>query len=113
MYHDYKQFQPIQLYSFIAGIVETGEALFSFFLERVRTNLHVVLCLSPIGEAFRERCRMFPGLVNCTTIDWFTDWPADALFEVAQKQLEEEQLGLPETKVSICKMFVTAHESVS
>jgi len=37
----------------------------------VRTNLHVILCLSPVGETFRERCRMFPGLVNCTTIDWW------------------------------------------
>jgi len=37
----------------------------------VRTNLHVILCLSPVGETFRERCRMFPGLVNCTTIDWY------------------------------------------
>ena len=45
-----------------AGAGETGEALYAYFLERVRTNLHVILCLSPIGEAFRERCRMFPGL---------------------------------------------------
>lgn len=66
-----------------AGAGETQEALYAFFLERVRTNLHVILCLSPVGEAFRERCRMFPGLINCTTIDWFTEWPADALFEVS------------------------------
>jgi len=31
---------------------------------------------------------MFPGLVNCCTIDWFTEWPADALQEVAKKQVE-------------------------
>ncbi len=53
-----------------AGAGETQDALYQFWLERVRTNLHVILCLSPVGEAFRERCRMFPGLVNCTTIDW-------------------------------------------
>jgi dynein heavy chain, axonemal len=53
-----------------AGAGETPDALYAFWLERVRTNLHVILCLSPVGEAFRERCRMFPGLVNCTTIDW-------------------------------------------
>ena len=40
------------------------------------------------GKGFRERCRMFPGLVNCCTIDWFTEWPADALQEVAKKQME-------------------------
>lgn len=65
--------------------------VYTFFLERVRANLHVVLCLSPVGETFRERCRMFPGLVNCTTIDWFIEWPADALYEVAARQLGEEQ----------------------
>jgi hypothetical protein len=64
--------------------------VYAFFLERVRANVHVVLCLSPVGETFRERCRMFPGLVNCTTIDWFTEWPADALYEVAGRQLGEE-----------------------
>ena len=66
----------------LPGAGETQEQLYAFFLERVRTNLHVILCMSPVGEAFRERCRMFPGLVNCTTIDWFTEWPSDALFEV-------------------------------
>jgi dynein heavy chain len=65
--------------------------VYTFFLERVRANLHVVLCLSPVGETFRERCRMFPGLVNCTTIDWFIEWPADALYEVAARQLGEEE----------------------
>ncbi|KAK9823872.1 hypothetical protein WJX72_006072 [[Myrmecia] bisecta] len=95
-----------------AGVLETGEALYAFFLERVRTNLHVILCLSPIGEAFRERCRMFPGLVNCTTIDWFTEWPADALYEVAIKQLADEDLGSEDVKSSLCKVFVAAHQSV-
>ena len=27
--------------------------------------------MSPVGEAFRARCRQFPSLINCTTIDWF------------------------------------------
>ena len=95
------------------GVQETQDALWGYFLERVRTNLHVVLCLSPIGEAFRERCRMFPGLVNCTTIDWFTRWPSDALFEVASKLLESEDVGSADTRTAICKVFVTAHESVT
>jgi dynein heavy chain len=65
----------------MAGAGETQSDLYAFFIQRVRANLHVVLCLSPIGEAFRVRCRMFPGLVNCTTMDWFTEWPEDALLE--------------------------------
>lgn len=68
-----------------AGIPEGDrDAIFNFFINRVRNNLHVVLCMSPVGDAFRSRCRMFPSLVNCCTIDWFTEWPRDALLSVAK-----------------------------
>ena len=40
---------------------------------------HIAVCCSPVGESFRNYVRMLPALVSCTTIDWFTDWPADAL----------------------------------
>lgn len=36
---------------------------------------------------------MYPAFVNCTTIDWFSEWPADALLEVADKYLMEVQIG--------------------
>jgi len=46
-------------------------SLFNMFLERCRTQLHVVLAMSPIGDAFRNRLRRFPALINCCTINWF------------------------------------------
>ncbi|CAF4829022.1 unnamed protein product, partial [Rotaria socialis] len=33
----------------------TNENLYDYFLSRVRQNLHVVLCFSPVGEKFRKR----------------------------------------------------------
>jgi len=36
-----------------AGIDDTPTNCFQFLLDRVRANLHVVLCMSPVGEAFR------------------------------------------------------------
>jgi dynein heavy chain len=45
--------------------------------------------MSPIGDAFRTRLRMFPSLVNCCTIDWFSEWPDDALQSVAKQFLHE------------------------
>lgn len=45
--------------------------MYNFFIERVKEHLHVVLAMSPIGDAFRNRLRMFPSLINCCTIDWF------------------------------------------
>ena len=66
---------------------------YSIFVDRCRTNLHVVLALSPIGEAFRRRLRMFPSLVNCCTIDWFTEWPDEALRSVANHFLIDIDLA--------------------
>lgn len=47
------------------------------------------LFFSPIGEVFRARLRQFPSLVNCCTIDWFNEWPAEALESVAASFLNE------------------------
>ena len=44
---------------------------------------------SPMGEIFRARLRQFPALVNNCTIDWFSEWPVDALRSVAMKFLME------------------------
>ncbi|RLN44872.1 hypothetical protein BBJ28_00009701 [Nothophytophthora sp. Chile5] len=60
---------------------------FAQYLLLVRQNLHLVLCMSPLGSLFRDRIRMFPSLVNCCTIDWFSEWPAEALQSVAASAL--------------------------
>ena len=44
---------------------------------------------SPIGEVFRSRLRQFPSLVTCCTIDWFSEWPDEALKSVAASTLNE------------------------
>jgi dynein heavy chain len=72
-----------------AGTVETPEALTEFFYNGVKDNLHLSICMSPIGQAFRDYCRMYPALINNTTIDWFMGWPEDALTEVANKFIGE------------------------
>jgi len=45
--------------------------------------------MSPIGEIFADRLRRFPSFVNCSTIDWFSDWPVEALDGVGTGQLME------------------------
>ena len=72
--------------------LETPAELWAYFVERCRLQLHVVLCFSPGSDAFRERLRANPSLVNCCTIDWFHAWPADALEAVADKFLREADL---------------------
>ena len=75
--------------------------IFACYLARVMANLHLILCFSPLGEAFRNRLRMFPSLVNCSTIDWFAEWPREALHSVAHRLLTEENLELGERNIHL------------
>lgn len=68
--------------------LETNDAINEFFYSRVKDNLHVALCMSPLGRAFKDYCRLYPALINNTTIDWFMKWPKEALVEVAKKYLK-------------------------
>ena len=49
----------------------------------------LVVFFSPIGEVFRARLRQFPSLVTCCTIDWFSEWPEEALTSVANTFISE------------------------
>nr|XP_040043942.1 dynein heavy chain 2, axonemal isoform X1 [Gasterosteus aculeatus aculeatus] len=96
------------------NITETPDCLFSYLIERVRNNLHIVLCMSPVGESFRNHILQYPALVNCTTIDWFLDWPKDALLEVAERFLDGLDLGsLEGIQKKVASVFVTTHQSVA
>jgi len=81
------------------------------FLGRVKTHLHVVLCMSPMASAFRTRLRMYPALVNCTTIDWFSDWSSEGLNLVATTALTEEELQLPNIP-AVVHVMQQMHRSV-
>ena len=96
-----------------AKIVPTKMNIFSAYLKRVRTNIHVVMCMSPIGEAFRTRLRMFPSFVNCCTIDWFTEWPPEALQTVAMAQMTETDLKLGDNLESVVTFIRAVHTSAS
>ncbi|XP_066570660.1 dynein axonemal heavy chain 11 [Amia ocellicauda] len=48
------------------GLLDSRESCWRFFIERVRCQLKVVLCFSPVGSTLRVRARRFPAIVNCT-----------------------------------------------
>ena len=91
-----------------AGMDGNKDLMNNFFISEVRKNLHVVLCFSPVGDAFRERLRKFPSLVTCTTIDWFTAWPEDALLNVAQEFLKDVNVA-DNLKAPLAEMCVKMH----
>ena len=65
--------------------------------------------MSPVGEKLRIRCRMFPSLVNCCTLIWFSSWPLEALTSVATQYLSEAS-SVP--KSALTKLFPLIHSSV-
>lgn len=88
--------------------------IFTLYLGRVKRNMHIVMAMSPIGDAFTTRLRMFPSLINCCTIDWFTEWPEEALEGVGRGQLQEnaDELGIDLTNTRLVDMFKYMHKSV-
>ncbi|CAI6360698.1 unnamed protein product [Macrosiphum euphorbiae] len=108
----------------------SSEAVDSIFIDRVKNNLHFILSFSPIEKSFRVRLRQYPALLNCTTIDWFLDWPKEALLEVASTSLDdldilatitgeqraygEENEGITQDKlkISLASIFSSIHNSV-
>lgn len=72
-----------------------NETLNEYFLERIRKNLHICLCFSPIGSGFRKWALHFPGLISGCTIDWLFKWPRDALLAVAKHYLGNFNIDTP------------------
>ena len=51
-----------------AGVFDSPDTLWEFFINRVRAVLHLCICMSPVGDKFRNRCRKFPALTS-----WYDD----------------------------------------
>ena len=91
----------------------TNAERWEVFLSNIRRNLHIVICMYPQGDTLRTRIREFPALVNCCTIDWFFDWPRDALEAVARYFFSSESIISDKGKrPSAIKICVNFHESV-
>ncbi|KAA0725373.1 Dynein heavy chain 9, axonemal [Triplophysa tibetana] len=95
------------------GLMDTRENCWKFFIDRVRRQLKVALCFSPVGSKLRVRSRKFPAVVNCTAIDWFHEWPQEALESVSLRFLQEVEHIQPEVKDSVSKFMAYVHVSVN
>ena len=59
---------------------------------------------------------MFPSLVNCCTIDWFSNWPGEALESVGRGSVavdaNGESLELGDYEEGCVEIFKRIHQSV-
>ncbi|XP_076154706.1 dynein axonemal heavy chain 17-like isoform X2 [Alosa pseudoharengus] len=95
------------------GIPDTRENCWKFFIDRVRKQLKVILCFSPVGSTLRVRARKFPSVVNCTSIDWFQEWPEEALVSVSARFLSETEGIMPEIKESLSQFMAYVHKTAN
>ena len=89
--------------------------MFGQYLLRVKSNTHCVIAMSPLGDIFRQRLLKFPSLVNCCTIDWFSNWPAEALESVGTGSINNDaELAntLGEDREGVIEIFKVIHQSV-
>ena len=91
------------------GLPQTKAVIWSSYLKRVMSNLHVVLAFSPIGDSFRTRLRMYPAMVNCCSLDWFAEWPDEALMNVATQKLNDIEFESPEIRQGVYDMCTSIH----
>ncbi|XP_061247081.1 dynein axonemal heavy chain 9 isoform X1 [Bos javanicus] len=95
------------------GLVDNRENCWKFFIERVRRQLKVTLCFSPVGPNLRVRSRKFPAIVNCTAIVWFHEWPKQALESVSLRFLQNTEGVEATVKPSVSEFMAFVHTSVN
>jgi len=72
----------------------------------------MIIAMSPLGEVFRSRIRRFPSLVTCTTLDWFSEWPEEALLGVGRGQITSSDIDLGKDLDGCVEVFKCIHQSV-
>lgn len=87
------------------------EMLLNEFYSRIQNKFHIVFLMSKTGDNLRNYGRMYPGLINNTTIIYFMPWPTEALYEVANNSLKHFDFedGL---RSHIAEFFSNAHMKV-
>lgn len=90
-----------------------SDKIFEYLLYRIKMNIHMILCMSPVGDKLRVRARKFPGILSCTNIDWFHEWPDVALEKVAATKISEmEQFQEENTLIKLSQITAELHKSI-
>lgn len=87
-------FIPQEMETLLAPIKEEFQAdgrfrsVTDFFMDRVRTNLHVVLSMDPNHPQFTMRCESNPAIYTRCTIIWMGKWSKYGMVQVPVMRLK-------------------------
>ena len=96
------------------GMEDSQDNLKQYFIDKVRDNLHLMICMSPMNPKFAGRARKFPGIVSCPTTDWFLAWPADALVALSKAFIQNFPVECtPEVKEGLMTHMGMVHSMVT
>ena len=90
--------------------ITTKEGYYRLFVQHTKSELHIVVCLSPVGGALRKRLRLFPSLVSCCSIDYVGQWPEEGLVSVGNRLVNLDHDDNID-KESIIDTFVKIHQT--
>merc|ERR1719160_17454 len=80
------------------GADENLVNMYQYFLDRLRDNLHLIFCFSPVNAKFPIRAQKFPAVFSNVNINWFLPWPEEALIAVSSAFLESYEIDAPQEK---------------
>jgi dynein heavy chain len=97
----------------VKGYEPSNNELWTYFINRVKDCLHMILAFSPVGTKFRVRAQKFPALFSQCSIDWFLPWPEDALVAVSNKFLNDFKMDCTkEIKTALQSHMGKVHDLV-
>eukprot|EP00002_Diphylleia_rotans_P021973 TRINITY_DN428_c1_g1_i1.p1 TRINITY_DN428_c1_g1~~TRINITY_DN428_c1_g1_i1.p1 ORF type:complete len:4548 (+),score=958.95 TRINITY_DN428_c1_g1_i1:229-13872(+) len=76
------------------GFVDSWENLYKLFVDRARDRIHVVVCLSSLGDGFRTQVLRFPGLLKGASTIWYPEWSRQTLELVASSLIHKYDLQM-------------------
>lgn len=91
---------------------ETEEEIYKAFTKNVQRNLHVVFTMNPANPDFSNRAASSPAIFNRCVIDWFGDWPEEALNRVALELTAGVEFEPGIEHQVIVDLIVKIHKSV-
>ncbi|OHT14597.1 Dynein heavy chain family protein [Tritrichomonas foetus] len=94
------------------AITMTETDMFKVFMDRVKTNLHIILVVSPYGSVFKDIMLSYPTIRNESIIDWYMPWSQNALESVSRAFLGRAKISDPEKLEKIISVCVRIHKTV-